>query len=311
MTTKDKKNSKQFFDTKTSGAIGIALIGGIGTIIAALITGLFGLLSTKAQVELPISATQTAQASLSLPYTTNTPQANKSLSASDVLLVEGAWSGCPLNHVLPNSIDPNKDIDVATEQFRALLTKEMKKDSMLPPVGESWTTPYYSFTLTGLSSNKEWVILDKKISIYIHKQDVPEILNIASVGGCGGELEMRDFPEFILDSQHEDYMIEQTFLDSTIAGFTLMPGEPELFRIPITCKTPGIYNIEIKMKIKYSQQEGEVTFSIPPVTCPKSYNRWDIHEFTIQDAKLHFAGNFVWDGSNHLLDWDGVHYVLP
>ena len=311
MATKNNKPSNKLFGSKAAGPIGIAVIGGTGTVIAAIITGFFGFLSTKAQITMPIYATQTAQAdyhnttsSEMLTADPATATADALLSMSDLLILDGAWAGCPANRVLPDSIDPNMDITLANDQFRTLLSKDSKSD-MIALSGDNWVKPNYSFTLTASSSNEEWLILDKKISIYVHRQGVPENLNMAKIGGCGGMLEIRNFPEFLLDSQHENYMIEETYPDNTIAGFTLMPGEPELFSIPITCKSPGIYNLEVTMNFKYGQQQGELSFSIPPVTCPESYTQWNVYEFTVNEAKLSYGESYVWDGSDYVADYSG------
>ncbi|MPM72270.1 hypothetical protein SDC9_119243 [bioreactor metagenome] len=95
-------------------------------------------------------------------------------------------------------------------------------------------------------------------------------------------------------------MIQETFADDTIAGFTLMPGEPEMFQIPIVCQAPGIYNMNVKMKVKYQQQEEEINITIPPYTCPESYTQWGIWEPRVMDATLKFEGSYSWTGTEYV-----------
>ena len=292
--------------------ISIAKYGLLGTlatascsVIGAFLAAYFGYLGITTQIKEPIAATATAEARLaSLPastvVSTTTPRkvtpTPTPLAIKDIVRIESFWNGCPAERPLPDYIDPNQDIDEANNQFQVLLTKEGQTDNHL---SSKWRLPYYSFTLTGLSSNQEWITLDKKISIYVHKRDVPEHLNMVMMGGCGGELELREFPQFYLDADHETYMIEETYPDPKIVGFTLMPGEPEEFHIPITCKAPGIYDLEITMKAKYSGQIYEIRLPLPSITCPKSFTRWDTMRFR-ENPDLTFTGNYEWDGDQYI-----------
>ena len=306
---------------KSSTELLIAKYGLVGTIITAII-GLFaaylGYLGNKVQADRPLHATETAEARSMLALTqngmadqansptssqlvANTPEITQApLKIDDILRVEKEWSGCPMRHVLPDYIDPGNGVEAANEQFRNYLQNGSSGEFIYSPGSINWTQPYYAFTLTGASSNKEWIILDKDISIYIHRTAIPEHTNVAVVGGCGGVMAVRNFPELKLDSEHEDYMIKETFEDESIAKFTLMPGEPELFQIPITCGAPGIYDLEVKMKLKYMEQSYEVSFTVPPYSCPDSYTQWGIYETLIKDITFTFEGNYEWNGSEYV-----------
>jgi len=205
-----------------------------------------------------------------------------------------------MRHVLPEYMDPTNEVETANEQLRTLLQNELQNESLYPLVSDNWYGPYYSFTLTSLSSNKEWIILDKKISVYVHRTEIPQHTNIAIIGGCGGVMEVRNFPELKLASDYADYMVEETYEDDSISKFTLMPGEPELFQIPLICEAPGIYNLDVRMKVEYMEQDYEVSFSVPPYTCPNTYTQWGIYEYLIKDASLSFEGNFQWSGTEYL-----------
>lgn len=306
---------------KSSTELIVAKYGLIGTIVTAvigLLAAYLGYLGNKAQTERPFSATETAAARLLLTQTdlsetnlVNTPSSSQSpsltpgstqssLNIDEIVRVEKEWAGCPMRHVLPEYIDPTIGVETANEQLRALLQNELQNESLFPLENDNWVGPNYSFTLTSLSSNNEWIILDKKISINVHRTEIPEHSNIAVIGGCGGVMEVRNFPELKLDSDYDDLMIEETYEDDSISKFTLMPGEPELFQIPIKCEAPGVYNLDVRMKVEYMQQDYEVSISVPPYTCPKTYTQWGINEYLIKDASLRFEGNYQWSGKEYL-----------
>jgi len=306
---------------KSSTELLIAKYGLIGTIITAII-GLFaaylGYLGNKVQADRPLHATETAEARSMLALTetgktdlVNSPtpgQLYKStpditqtpFNIDDIVRVEKEWSGCPMRHILPDYIDPNNGVETANEQFREYLQNELSGESIFSTGSVNWTRPYYAFTLTGASSNKEWIILDKEISVYIHRTEIPEHTNIAMIGGCGGEMVVRNFPDLKLDSDHDDYMIKETYEDDSIAKFTLMPGEPELFQIPLTCGAPGVYNLEVRMNMKYMEQANEISISVPPYFCPDSFTQWGINEILIKDVSFTFGGNYKWSGSEYV-----------
>lgn len=305
--TRSERNSKENITAK------YGLIGTIATAGISLIAAYMGYLGNRVQAERPIIATETAEARYSLgltqtaeanllvtPVITPTPTNSPVKTVKDELMVESEWYGCPFQHVLPDYIDPQNDLEKANEQVRTLLQNESSAETLTPPQGDAWTAPYYSFTLTASSENKDWVILDKTISISVHRQDAPEHVNMAVVGGCGGVMEIRDFPKSILRADSNDYVIQETFADDTIAGFTLMPGEPEMFQIPIVCQAPGIYNMNVKMKVKYQQQEEEINITIPPYTCPESYTEWGIWESMVKDATVQLFGSYSWTGTEYV-----------
>lgn len=305
---------------KSSSELLVAKYGLIGTIVTAiigLVAAYLGFLGDKVQIERPLRATETAAANLTLtrtepvdinPVISPTPSqlstqtsinTQTPIMTSDILRVEEEWAGCPMRHVLPEYIDPSTGVETANEQFRLFLQNELQQESLFPLVNDNWTGPYFSFTLTGLGSNKEWIILDKKISIYVHRTDIPEHTNIAVIGGCGGVMEVRNFPKLKLNADYDDYMIEATYDDDSIASFTLMPGEPELFQIPLICEAPGIYTLDVRMNVKYMEKVNEISVSVPPYTCPDSFSQWGIYEFMVKDASLSFEGNSRWNGSEY------------
>lgn len=306
---------------KSSTELLIAKYGLVGTIITAIIgllAAYLGYLGNKVQAERPFHATETAEARSMLTLTgngttdlansptssqlfTSTPEVTQTpIKIDDILRVDKEWSGCPMQHVIPDYIDPNNGVEAATEQFVEYLQNGSSGEYIYSKGSINWTMPYYAFTLTGASSNKEWIILDKDISVYIHRREIPEHTNIAVVGGCGGVMAVRNFPELKLDSEHDDYMIKETYEDESIAKFTLMPGEPELFQIPLTCGAPGIYDLEVRMTMKYMEQSYEVSISVPPYSCPDSYSQWGIYETLIKDISLTFEGNHQWSGSEYV-----------
>lgn len=300
--TRKEKTPKEIQIAKYAliGTFITAACGVIGTLIGAYLT----YLGPIAQADRQIAATQTAEVIASYtPVPTNTPRVTPTLTplaAESVLRVETAWSGCPVRHMLPDYIEPDKYPYTANDQFRTLLAGEKEGESIFPfEANENWQASHYSFTLTSLSTNKEWVLLDKKITLYVRRQDAPDYSNIAQVGGCGGVQEIRNFPEFFLDSKYETYTADETYADDTIAGFKLMPGEPELFRVPFTCKTPGIYNLEVGMEIEYLGQKDEVRVAVPPITCPKAYSIWDVRGSQVDDVTLTFIGKRFWDGAQY------------
>jgi hypothetical protein len=65
-----------------TGTITVAVIGGIATIIGAVLAGLFGIVQTRTQLEIPIYATQTAEARLTATADAQLLVANSSQSQS-------------------------------------------------------------------------------------------------------------------------------------------------------------------------------------------------------------------------------------
>src|SRR5512145_2522409 len=95
-----------------------AVCGVIGTLIGAYLA----YLGPIAQADRQIAATQTAEVIASY-----TP-----VAAESVLRVETAWSGCPVRHLLPDYMEPDKYPYTANDQFRTLLAGEKEGESIFP-----------------------------------------------------------------------------------------------------------------------------------------------------------------------------------
>lgn len=259
-----------------------ALIGCLGTIIAASI----GYMGIRAQIGIPISATQTAQA-------TNPPEAIDNFSALNGKLTAQLWLepvfGCISG---PSKIIP-ENIDTDTSQAQIQIGEAIQSMAY-----NQWSIgPHASIPiiLKNTTSDNNWIRLNNtiKATINLLSTTAPEKANvITGFGGCGGG-QLKYFPEIELATSFDEYVQNSTYTEFDY--FTLQPGEEELFIVSFKCASTGVYKFNIEISGTFNNEEGVLIISdTPPVVCPASYDSWFVEGSTFYMDKSYF-----WDGSDY------------
>jgi flagellar basal body-associated protein FliL len=306
MAIKNQKTSKKSPDTKTLVAIGIALIGVIGTIVAALITAVFSFLSTKAQVELPISATQTAEAKFlisthtPLPSFTQTPTIAQNLEWENYLGVEKKVQ-CNDIILLPPDSDYSEN---AIEKITQVISNAYKNEDVyswakIPEIDDEMYNAQQvnpTFDIDNVSS-QDWIEVSKVITVSIStEKDIPEKINAVRVGGgCGGGGETRNFSSLNLDTNFEQYTDKAEFTEFDF--FKLEIGEFERFRFSFSCKNPGYYRLNFNIPYQIRNTTGEIQTNVD-IVCPHEVTLWFYD--MMSNKVMGISGSYFWDGSGYV-----------
>jgi hypothetical protein len=305
------KIPKELFAASITGALG--LLGVIITVIAnhsgsspAVKSMETGVSPTAMVTEHVMEATSTP-AEASLPTFTISP----SIDIQDKIRIKEEWGGCTNKFYLPDSIDPNTNATKATGQFKKLIGFN-SNNPFYTPDSARWSdfdfldnSQYFLVSLTGLGDNEEWITLENSVVDSVEVSSVPKHLNMVSVSGCGGGMEVRNFDSIPLKSDFDSYTVKSVFPDNKISGFSLAPGETEQFQFPFECKQPGIYTVRFKLPCKYLGSTCSVEFT-PPTTavCPDTFTNWDATApimYNDPNGVLNFAGDYYWNGAGYSL----------
>jgi hypothetical protein len=309
----------------------VAVIGGIAIIIGAVVAGLFGIIQARTQLEIPLYATQIAEARLtatadakllaansspapasttptSLPNPTSTvvPTSPSAAPTETPSQVSKDWKDliriddfaplqCPILRVMPDHIMPNEDPATARDQ----LAQAGKQGEFLKwPAGPVQTLVLNGvhpqiFQLTNIATGKEWIRIDPTVhvSVLTITKNVPDHVNIIWLGQCGATKEIQTFPDVALQSDFNKYDASTTLKD--VGAFGIQPGEFELFNFRFKCRAPGIYQIRFEIRYGYSGQQGSITFdNASEFMCPKSFSYW------LGEEAL-FHGKYTWNGTTY------------
>jgi hypothetical protein len=304
MTAKSKNNSKKPLDKN----IKIAIIGLIGTIIAASVPSIIGYMSTKTQIEFPVSVTQTAESRLNsstpttlLPLTTETPFNSTGSSISDIE-IEKRILGCD-NIALPSNFDyPENSPD---DKFLQVISQADKDNSILswvkiPEVAntDSPTNAYINLNVSNIAS-QDWAEIDKNITVSITaEKNIPEAVNAIIYGfGCGGGGDTRLFPPINLSTTFENYTDTTTFPKYDF--FTLQKGEFEQFRFPFTCQNPGYYHLSFNISFQIRGAKGSLQTNAD-VICPNKVTMWSYRPSREGVPMIgNVIGNYFWNGNTY------------
>lgn len=289
----NKKNKPRLSETHTTTII-TSIIGVIGTIVTAY----FAFLGVKIQIETQKQSSQVTTQSPPPSVTQSMKQATftPTTSNENILRIDlepGLPIGdqCALPFVLPENIDPSKDV-VAS---RTLYNKAAREGEI-----KLWDrSPLHAhgglllLQVTNTGSNQEWVRLSNTIIASIVTKKVPDKVNIISE--CAGGGYKREFPPIALDPTYQEY--KETTSYPNVDYFTLEPGEFETFMLEFTCKAPGLYQTSIFIDYSIGSETGTISKQLPNLVCPKIAANWD----TIgRDDKFSRKGIFEWKDTQYI-----------
>lgn len=293
MTSPKKNTSRVNIDIK----ILLAIIGVSGTIIAALITAVFSFLATKAQVEVPIKATQTSEASLPTITPTTFVQPTVFIKPTEfdwhsIVIVEDARRCTRV--IIPNDVDLS-DNGVGPELADAYNSGITRSWAQVPYIYDSnLNSADVEFHFTSIS-NKSWIELSKTVYVSIEvEENIPDFVNVMDPLGCGGGGEVRRFPVVALENSYLQFTTKTNFPDFDF--FTLQPGEFEYFIIPFECKTPGYYRLTLSVPFKYDGDEGIIETPTIVVACPQNFT---LLELDVPTGTIYGVENYEWNNSDY------------
>lgn len=286
MSSQKKSTSKFKVDSK----ILLAIIGTTGTICAALITAVFGYLSIKTQVEVPIKTTQTSEALKQ--NATPDPTQPTGLDWHSIATIKHLPI-CDFR-VLPKNIDLS-DSKVGKQLATLYNNGETLSWAEVPEVmdPESGNTVNTIFDIASIA-DKNWIELSKTVSVSVEvEENIPDAVDVLVPMGCGGGGEVRLFPSVSLENSFSQFTVKTDF--AGVDFFTLEPGEFERFSIPFECKIPGFYRLTLTIPFRYEGNNGIMETSTM-VMCPKSTTLWllDVPSGTMVGTE-----NYTWDNSNY------------
>ncbi|HNE69952.1 MAG TPA: hypothetical protein PLE39_16330 [Anaerolineales bacterium] len=307
MATKNQRTSRKTLDTKTLVTIVIAIIGVAGTIGAALITALFGFLSTKAQIELPISATQTAELKLATltsepsPSFTQTPASTSNMDWKNYLEIENNIQ-CNDIVVLPQGLDylsssiPEK-ISQAISQGYA--DQSIYSWDKVPEADKDMYNAQRASITIDINNiaSEDWVEVTKSLTVSIGtEKEIPEKINAVRIGGgCGASGEIREFPPLNLATDFEQYTDKTIYPEFDF--FKLENGEFERFQIPFTCQAPGYYQLAINIPFNIRNKASEMQ-TTANVICPNEISLWFYD--LMGNRVIGTSESYFWNGNGYV-----------
>lgn len=312
---RNKKTSTEFPWKETLSLLGV------------VITAYIGYLGVRSQTEIPITATQTAEAKPTitpqLPISTNTPNfidtptvtplsAQAISNWESIFTIDYGWLECGAPVVLPEYIHPDQSVPSALSQIAQAMRSEETNFWQTTPFhpdyklgeGEENGKFYPSFTISSKPENIAWAKIEKTENISItSSNDVPKHQNIITLpNGCGGGGYAREFPPINLKSDFLSYQEKTTLPD--VDYISLEPGEYEEFVFEFICNAPGIYAIQITIPYSYSEQSSDINLSSPmELVCPKSFTWWKASGdmFGMHIDGITKLGEYWWDGADYVV----------
>jgi hypothetical protein len=267
---------------KKNPSVKAALIGGMFTITAALITS----------VVAPILVEQARKA----PVATAAPQSLGPLTPSaDPAAVLALGVSLPLDQcpsvAFPAGIDPALNPSQAAQQ--ASEAKARGDTDEWPIVGNDDLV--LDLTVTSLVKDSGWTQTGNSVKVVVAgNPELPDHTDALLLAwGCGGGGRKRSFSDINLSTDYETYSQQSTSAEFDF--FTLQPGEFEVFSLLFHCQAPGIYRLSFELPYTFSEKTGVVSYRPDrPVICPKAYTNW-----ALEGGNFLFSSEFLWDGRSY------------
>ncbi|HEY0068592.1 MAG TPA: hypothetical protein VGE04_01335 [Chloroflexia bacterium] len=284
---KDDKTTAQGKSTWDKNVIFAAVMTSVVTLIGAYLAYL-GAQTTSQAGE---SAQQLKATALA---TTSPRMANVGgvISPTTPLMHISRYVGlCSLSVVMPGNLDPEKDLITTSEQVnKGYANNEWSAWRELPGVAIGDV-----LSIESDSTNRDWMQLSNTSDALVDvEQQAPEHVDVViSPGGCGGAINIRGFSAINLEQGSTAYTRKVTTTDADL--FTLQPGEPESWNLPVSCKALGTYHVTLEIAYIYQQIQGKYSYSLPEYVCPQSYSTWAFWN----NSPLVFAGSYEWDGAKY------------
>lgn len=299
-----------------------AIIGLVGVLISSFI----GYMGARTTIELPLHATQTAEARFAnTPLLTVTavsdavasqtptatlaivptrtpnpvPNATPAISPTATILPfsfdVSDFAGC-YPTLLPESFRPDLNPKQTYAAFNDVPVEDKNRwGRVASPKSLRPEHFLLDFWLESLVKGTEWIRLDHTLKVEVRAHRAPDHLNVyqESCGGGGGEA--RDFPALNLRAEADNSTLRTTF--SRFDYFTLKPGEVEEFHVPLICREPGEFDVSVTLSYVLSGKESTAIWNSPaPFICPKTMTLWS-------------SDNGDRFGNQVKYEWDGQDYI--
>jgi hypothetical protein len=203
--------------------------------------------------------------------------------------------------VLPESIHPQTDPE-STWYF--IYNSAYDYDGLFPDVyGQKESDFVIEVLLSNIVEGQEWVELKNFVNVKIQSESVSVFHGALVPPGCGGGGKIRIFGQIPL--AFNQYPIEYRTEISEFDFLSLQPGEFEHLIIPVECKSPGSYKLDISFTYIYMGQQDKFTLESPiRFVCPSSFSLWDTLG-SPETPELRYLGKYEW------IDGDYVYITEP
>ncbi len=255
-------------------AISVGILGCLGTIVAALISGASTYLSALLQLDVPVSRTQTAAAISSEEGVVHrydagsTPSQEVAAPATATVVEFSEITICPAVYIPDSLLDGKDKLSwIQKGLWEPLRSRKLMTAPMAD--GDGMSAPSMFLSITNPTDHKDWVNLSKDISISVrYVGDSPDVAQVIGLMGCGGAGYYRVFSPIPLDNDHPEYSVKSSASDADF--YTLQPGEYEIFALEFPCAAPGIYSVQVSVPTRFQGSEGIGTYTgSAGFACPK------------------------------------------
>lgn len=271
----------------------VAVIGVLGTIVAALISAWSNLAEKKMLIDATRTAETTPPPILSIPTETSTLQTDTTEAWKELFNVEVSQDLCRFtSEIAPEWFIPLLGTSEAIQKWRSEGTESWS-------LGPGTSNPVtYSIDLGNISNNKLWSKISNSFRFTVSRiEDAPNHASVLlSGGGCGGGSFHSSNTSIALSS---DYITtEQKVVFDDFDYYTLQPGESEFFLFDVQCKSTGVYLLDIDISYTFDNGWNEINWKSPKyIVCPETFSSWAINP---NGKDIVFYKNFSWDKDNKI-----------
>lgn len=307
-----RKSKSSTFD---KSAIIVAVIGLIGVLVPAFLS----YQQSRAQLMIPLQATQTAETvirtalptaniiqatvqstilitpttSLGLPSTPTPVSMNRTITPG----ISGGLVNCPAYLVLPNYIFPDQDIVDASDKLRkAKITGDIvhQWQNVSTPSGKTYLRYRIdrSIITTAISGSRNTI---SRI------QEVPDQLNIIEINYCNNHGLTQRFPSIELSSS-ETAQSQTINRSDSLDNNTSSSGKNDVLEFSLECRVPGIYTVTLSG----NTVDSLLPLSTEIIVCPKKQTIWDATAIIYNtsgrnDDQLILKNKYEWDGDKYVI----------
>ncbi|MBS4014972.1 MAG: hypothetical protein KGZ86_00820 [Candidatus Latescibacteria bacterium] len=238
----------------------IAVIGLCGTLAAAIVAGVFGLINTRTQIDRPIMFTQTAE-SISAINPTNTEEPSPtepSLDWQKIVTVRDRTPSSPAL-VYPEYLFSGSDVVKWLQENGGQYYYDGElMYSLYIHDGDSYFI--FGLEIVNKSGGQDWVRLGNDMTLSVqYIGDAPDVTHVVELPLGSGAGFFREFSEVPLNSAFDRYDAKAVSTDADF--YTLEPGEFEIFVVRFVCEHPGVYNVQFNIPITYQGEDGLITYT--------------------------------------------------
>lgn len=201
--------------------------------------------------------------------------------------------------ISPDLNNPNNEASNLVETaYKAALDGSSANESYktwaaAPHIHNGNTMTGVGVSITASGSNTEWIRISNIMHVSISYEPISDHVQLVEITGGGGTGEERLASKPVrLSDSYDNSNVNVEFPEGDF--FTLQPGEVEVFDIPLECKAPGIYRINLRITYSYEGENHSMSFAnFPTQVCPNQASLW------FWEYGFYKKEEFFWNGSGY------------